>query len=259
VAWATAFLGLSGCEALLSVGNLTERPIDDGGTHEGSGDVVGDASSDGALVTDDGASGGDGGPLSDEASAIDGAMVTADGPPVPGQDANTTGTVGADGSGDISDGATALADSSSTAESTAVGDGAGAPADSATERVDASAGGVDSSTGSVDSAAPPAGDAGSASGCVAGAAVVTMAKLNTVVKLGTIGRVCVQFKGTVSGGWNASSVEGRSVTVTGSTTRTITNIPEGTNQPALLPGSDGYIYWNYTAGYFSYATMYAYQ
>jgi hypothetical protein len=86
-----------------------------------------------------------------------------------------------------------------------------------------------------------------------------MAKLNTVVKLGTIGRVCVQFKGTVTGGWNASSTEGRSVTVTGATTRTITNIPEGVNEPAILPGADGYIYWNYTAGYFSYANMYAYQ
>jgi hypothetical protein len=50
-------------------------------------------------------------------------------------------------------------------------------------------------------------------------------------------------------GWNASNVEGRTVTATGSTTQTpaITGDSLG-NQPGLMPGADGFIYWNYTGG-----------
>jgi hypothetical protein len=82
-----------------------------------------------------------------------------------------------------------------------------------------------------------------------------MAATGSSGNFGTTGAVCVTYKGSVTG-WNASNIDGRTVTAVGSTTQTPT--PSGgtlPNQPGLMPGTDGYIYWNYTAGTLTYASM----
>jgi hypothetical protein len=83
-------------------------------------------------------------------------------------------------------------------------------------------------------------------GCAAGAMVITMTKTGNSGSFGTTDAVCIEFMGSVNG-WNASNVQGRTVTVTGSAT-TMPTITAGTlgNQPAESPGADGFIYWNYT-------------
>jgi hypothetical protein len=70
---------------------------------------------------------------------------------------------------------------------------------------------------------------------------------------GTTGAVCVTYMGNITG-WQASNVDGRSVTVVGSTTQTLATIPNA-NQPGLNAGADGYIYWNYSAGTETYTSM----
>ena len=72
----------------------------------------------------------------------------------------------------------------------------------------------------------------------------------------TTGAVCVQHSGGVNG-WNASNLQGRTVTVTGaSTVGPITPSGGGIgNQPAMSPGSDGNVYFNITAGTYTYANM----
>jgi hypothetical protein len=102
----------------------------------------------------------------------------------------------------------------------------------------------------IDTAPPPP------MGCAPGATVIPLTVLGSAVVFGTTGAVCVTYMGSVTG-WNASNVEGRSVTVMGSTTQTLAMIP-GENQPGLMPGADGYIYWNFTSGTASYASMSAF-
>jgi hypothetical protein len=72
----------------------------------------------------------------------------------------------------------------------------------------------------------------------------------------TTGAVCVTYEGNIDG-WGADSAEGRSVTVVGATTQTLTPIPMG-DQPGLDAGADGYIYWNYSAGTFNFTSMYVF-
>jgi hypothetical protein len=87
--------------------------------------------------------------------------------------------------------------------------------------------------------------------------VIPIAMLGAAVVFDTTGPVCVTYMGGSITGWNASNVDGRGVTVVGSTTQTLDPIPN-TNQPGEGAGPDGYIYWNFTAGTASYAAMSAF-
>jgi hypothetical protein len=102
--------------------------------------------------------------------------------------------------------------------------------------------------------APPNDDAPPPTGCASGATAIAITALGNV-NFGTAGAVCITYMGSVDG-WNASNVQGRSVTVVGSTTQspaiTGDNLP---NQPGIVPGADGYVYWNYTAGQVNYSSM----
>jgi hypothetical protein len=60
-----------------------------------------------------------------------------------------------------------------------------------------------------------------------------------------LGAVCVKFQGNITG-WNASNAQGRTITVTGATTQTVTGSSGVPNQPGLTAGPDGYVYWNFT-------------
>jgi hypothetical protein len=122
---------------------------------------------------------------------------------------------------------------------------------------------VDSGSPVVDSGSPPidsgspgtdAGAEGGLAGCAPGAAVITMTATGNSGNFGTTGPVCITFQSSANpadgvSGWNASNIQGRTVTATGSTTQSpaVTGNSLG-NQPGLLPGPDGFIYWNYTGG-----------
>ncbi len=107
---------------------------------------------------------------------------------------------------------------------------------------------IDAPVDSAESGQPPAG-------CTAGAVMVAITKTVSSGNFGTAGPVCVTYMGSVMG-WNASSVQGRSVTVVGNTTEMPAVSGDiVTNQPGLMPGADGYIYWNWTAGTASYSAM----
>jgi cytoskeletal protein RodZ len=112
--------------------------------------------------------------------------------------------------------------------------------------------GVPTDTAAVD--VPANNDAPPPTGCASGATVIAMTALGNV-NFDTAGAVCITYMGNVDG-WNASNVQGRSVTVVGSTTQspaiTGDNLP---NQPGIMPGADGYVYWNYTAGQVNYSSM----
>jgi hypothetical protein len=94
--------------------------------------------------------------------------------------------------------------------------------------------------------------------CAVGATIVAMATTGPAVLFNTTGAVCITYRGSVNG-WNASNVNGRSVTVVGSTTQMPLVVDDSiANQPGLLPGTDGYIYWNFTTGTASYASLSAF-
>jgi hypothetical protein len=117
---------------------------------------------------------------------------------------------------------------------------------------------ADSSNAPMDSgdALDDSGIVAPAPGCDAGYTVLTMSKLDRAVMFDTTGPVCISYKGDI-GGWTAANVSGRKVTVVGSTTQTLNTIATG-NQPGLKAGTDGYIYWNFTAGVYSYASLTAF-
>jgi hypothetical protein len=100
-------------------------------------------------------------------------------------------------------------------------------------------------------------DASVAAGCAAGATIFTPASCGSLSSFNTTGAVCVKIKAATINGWNASNVQGRTVTAKGSTTQgpitpTGSSIP---NQPGLSAGADGFVYFNFTAGQVSYTSM----
>jgi PQQ-like domain len=100
-------------------------------------------------------------------------------------------------------------------------------------------------------------DASSSAGCATGATVLSPAACSSMPSFNTTGAVCVKIKVATVNGWNASNVQGRTATAKGSTTQgpiTPTNgsIP---NQPGLSAGSDGFVYFNFTAGSVNYTSM----
>ncbi|MGA7122426.1 MAG: hypothetical protein WBY94_20150 [Polyangiaceae bacterium] len=240
--------GLSACEALLSVGGLSDRRA------SGSGAGGDDAT---ANETADDASGGVQDTFTEEAatSLPDSAGQLApsgDDAPSPVGDSEAAvgeaGQIGEAGQGDTPDEAGPL-----DAGGTSGSEDAGGSPDSASPIADAN--GLSDAPRSLEASA----DSGSPPGpCATGAKVIVMSKSDMSVAFGTLGAVCVKFAGTVSG-WNASNVQGRSATVVGSTMQVLATIPEGRNQPAIGPGGDGFIYWNFTSGMYTYAAMFAFE
>jgi hypothetical protein len=108
-----------------------------------------------------------------------------------------------------------------------------------------------------DATTDSATDAGGSTGCASGATVISPTSCSSLPSFNTTGAVCVRLKLNTVNGWNASNVQGRTVTAKGATTQgpiTPTNgsIP---NQPGLSAGSDGYVYFNFTAGAVNYTSM----
>jgi hypothetical protein len=236
-----AFLGgLSACEALLSVGGLSDRRASGGGAGGDDGTANETADASGGVqdaFTEEAATA-----LPDSADQL---APSGDDAPSPFGDSETA--VGEAGQEDAPDEAGPLDAGGSS------GSEAGGSPDSESPIADANglSDAPESVDASVDSGSPPGP-------CATDAKVIVMAKSNTSVAFGTLGAVCVKFAGTVSG-WNASNVEGRSATAVGSTMQVLATIPEGRNQPAIGPGSDGFIYWNFTSGMYTYAAMFAFK
>jgi hypothetical protein len=235
----------SGCEVLLGVGGLREPGTDGENAPGASQDAAG---------------------LSDDAPDLEQGQGQ-------GATSNPNGESGvADGMAPLEDDAApfeeagdavgqAETDDASAAPGIAEAGGpdAGSPASSADDAsanaiADVDALGFADSSLAGDTGASPPVDSGPPPNCAAGANALTISKIGTPVAFGTVGAVCVSYKGSV-GGWNASSTEGRSVTVVGSTTQHLATIPAGMNQPGIGPGADGYIYWNFTSGTYSYAAV----
>jgi hypothetical protein len=245
--------GLSACEGLLSVGGLSERGARGGAAGDDANDVPsGDsnemASGDAGEIAADQAS-GDEDVLAEEAPKAlpDGGEVDGAGSPF-GESGSADGEAGKEDAAEA--GPMDAGGSPESGYGEASSDSALAIADA---RADATA--VPNAAGSADASAV---ESGPPDLCAPGAKVVVMAKSDTSVAFGTLGAVCVKFAGTVSG-WNASNAQGRSVTALGSTMQVLATIPEGKNQPAIGPGSDGFIYWNFTAGMYTYAAMIAFK
>jgi hypothetical protein len=112
--------------------------------------------------------------------------------------------------------------------------------------------------GAVDAAGDAPRDATASSGCAGGAEVFSASSCGSLPSsFNTTGAVCVRVKVNTINGWNASNVQGRTATATGATSQgpiTPTNgsIP---NQPGLPAGSDGFVYFNFTAGQVTYSSM----
>jgi hypothetical protein len=105
---------------------------------------------------------------------------------------------------------------------------------------------------------PPPVDVGIGAGCAAGSTVITLTfptmppgySTNTM-NFGTLGAVCVQLKASVHQGWGISNGQGRMVTVTDASGTHGPVAANGTLFPPLptapQAGSDGFVYWNFTA------------
>jgi hypothetical protein len=74
------------------------------------------------------------------------------------------------------------------------------------------------------------------------------------------GPVCVQLMGSVHQGWGISNGQGRMVTVVSSAGSSGPVDASGTLVPPLpaapQAGSDGYVYWDFTAGSVDYTSLY---
>jgi len=237
--------GLSGCEALLDVGGLTERASGDGGQDE-QGSFV-DATS---LVPPDAGPGAD--VASEQGDASTQAESSTEPPETGPRDVSAVSEdaeAGGNDSGSSPDSASQAGDASPVAD-------AGAEASVAADAeatMDASMATRDSGDAALDGSgsAPP-------NGCAANVTVLVMPTRDSLVQFNTGGAVCVKFKGGIDG-WNASNAAGRSVTlVGGGATQTLKTIVDDQNQPGMTAGTDGYIYWNFTAGTFFFASVLAF-
>jgi hypothetical protein len=240
--------GLCGCEALLDVGRLTERASGDSGQDE-QGSFV-DATN---LVPPDASPGTDAASEQGDAStqAESGTDLAETGPQDVSAAPGDSEGVGND-SGPSPDSAFQGDDASSVADAGDAGDGATAAADAEVP--------LDASMATRDAGDAAPADSGSAppKGCAANVTVLVMPTLDSLIQFNTGGAVCVKFKGGIDG-WNASNAAGRSVTlVGGGATQTLKTIVDDQNQPGMTAGTDGYIYWNFTAGTFFFASVLAF-
>jgi hypothetical protein len=71
----------------------------------------------------------------------------------------------------------------------------------------------------------------------------------------TTDSACVLFHGSVSG-WGVSNADGRTVTAIGATTFGPTPTSQLNVPPAIAAGADGFIYWVFTPGTQSFASMF---
>ncbi len=255
-AGAFSLVAWTGCEALLDAGAISERPVEGGGGQGGGGQSGG-----GQGGGEQSVGGQADGSAQDETGPAEGAFNPVEGGARGGETSQTASEAGpaevdetgtTDATQPYEDAATGDAtaeDAAPTASEASLLDDAAEAGPAADARQPDGAPGSDAGPPPADAEAPP-------KGCAAGAKVLSL-KLSTSAPFGTLGAVCVTYAGSV-GGWNASNAKGRSVTAVGSKTVTLTTIPEGTNQQALGPGADGFIYWNFSAGTYTYAAMYAY-
>ncbi len=118
-----------------------------------------------------------------------------------------------------------------------------------------------SSSASSSSASSDAGPSVGA-GCAAGATVIMMTLSGTNGQSGnfmTTGAVCVQLMGSVHMAWGVSNCQGRSLTITGATTSGPTTlVGNDTASGAIAAGPDGFVYFNFSAGANSFASLYVY-
>jgi outer membrane protein assembly factor BamB len=130
----------------------------------------------------------------------------------------------------------------------ALGGGTDAGTDSGTDS------GKDAAT---DSGKDAATDASGGAGCASGATVFSETACSSLPAFNTTGAVCYKFKAGVINGWNASNVQGRTATAKGSTTQGPITPTNGAiaNQPGLSAGSDGFVYFNFTAGSVTWSSM----
>jgi PQQ-like domain len=111
--------------------------------------------------------------------------------------------------------------------------------------------------GPADAGADAATDASGSTGCAGGATAFSATSCGSLPSFNTTGAACFRLKLSTVNGWNASNVQGRTATAKGATTPgpivpTNGSIP---NQPGLSAGSDGYVYFNFSAGSVSYSSM----
>lgn len=102
-----------------------------------------------------------------------------------------------------------------------------------------------------------------ATGCADGATVVMMTPTTNQghsPQFGTTGAVCVELAGSVPQAWGCSGCDGRMVTITtGTMTSKPTAVPANSAVTGMIAaGPDGNIYFNFTAGTYTYAQMYVY-
>jgi hypothetical protein len=247
-AGAFSLVAWTGCEAVLNAGAISERPVEGGGPQgggpQGGGPQGGGGQDDASAQDETGSTEGAFNPVEGGARGDEARQTLSEAGPA---EVDETGTTDATQPYEDAAGGDATAEGSAPTGSEA------SPLDETAE-AGADAGQPDGAMGY--DAGPPPADAAPPKGCAAGAKMLSL-KLSTSAPFGTLGAVCVTYAGTVAG-WNASNAKGRSVTAVGSKTVTLTTIPEGTNQQALGPGADGFIYWNFSAGTYTYAAMYAY-
>jgi hypothetical protein len=176
----------------------------------------------------------------EEGSTTDACLPTAEGSNECTASEGGDGAIDASADNDVTD--AALTESGDEVPPDDAGSG---PADTGADAPATDAGGAGTDAGG---SGTDAGSEGGPGGCAPGARVVTMTARSNSGYFGTTGSVCVIFKGNVAG-WNASNVEGRTVVASGSTTQApkITDVALG-NQPGLMPGPSGFIYWSYTGG-----------
>jgi hypothetical protein len=76
---------------------------------------------------------------------------------------------------------------------------------------------------------------------------------------GVTSAACVIVVGGMPGGWGCANADGRTVTVVGATTQTFTgSVCGGTQAGRVVPGADGNVYVNFTAGTYNFTSFYCY-
>jgi hypothetical protein len=127
------------------------------------------------------------------------------------------------------------------------------------------AGGDAASADAVDSAIVDAGRDAPSPLCAAGQCPAACAAASVILQIprlrgtsgsfGTADSACVLFHGSVSG-WGVSNCGGRTVTAIGATTFGPTSTSMLKTTPAIAPSVDGFVYWVFTPGTQSYASMF---
>jgi hypothetical protein len=160
-----------------------------------------------------------------------------------------SGSGAATGSGSPSGSGSGSASGSGTSSGSGSGSDAGSGSD--VDSGSGSASGSGSGSADVDSAP----EVGVGAGCAAGTTVITLtvnAQFNgNTGNFKTLAAVCVQLHGSVHQGWGISNGQGRMVTLI-SATGTSGPVDASSSSPfPTLPapqaGSDGFVYWNFTA------------